>query len=283
MIFFNLLLRIILITGPVLIVLSLPLYVALAVLVGKKWIKKSLPFKVAGGVATFLISTAVSLVCWYDILWFWNPLPSDEEMIENFQAHRDDFIEIVRRYREYPDLPEKARDLWFKDNDTLELLKRAGVDCVDYDGTTPWLPNPYSLETAMNMEIMPSSKDFGIFYRYGLLRIQPATTPRIDHPEQTDHRRHYGGSIIHGVFWKQYVFFPEAPRIENGILFGPLQITHKGDSNSVFHEKEGVSTWQYKERVLPSLNRRPRDWKGFECVYRQIEPQWFLRMCNGSF
>ena len=34
-------------------------------------------------------------------IWGWNPLPSDEEMIENFKTHRSDFKEAVRRYREY--------------------------------------------------------------------------------------------------------------------------------------------------------------------------------------
>lgn len=71
---------------------------------------------------------AASLGAWYYILWVWNPLPSDEEMIENFQANRADFVEIVRRYREYPRPPDKDTSFWFKDGDTLELFKRARLD-----------------------------------------------------------------------------------------------------------------------------------------------------------
>lgn len=228
------------------------------------------------GTALVFVSAA------YYILWIWNPLPSDEEMIENFQAHRADFVEIVRRYREYPRLPDKSSSFWFKDGDTLELFKRAGVDSVDYEGSTPWLPNPYSLDTAMNMENRRKAMGgFELFHRYGALRIRPATTPRIDHPERGDSDRHYRNTVVHGVIWKQYVFFPEVPRIENGKLLSPLSIVGKKFPGAQIHEMEGVATSQQKYRVLPTLNRLPSHWKGFECVYRQIEPQWFIRMCNG--
>ncbi|MFT3960569.1 hypothetical protein [Propionivibrio sp.] len=219
----------------------------------------------------------------YYYLWIWNPLPSDEEMIENFKTHRADFVEVVRRYREYPRPPGKDTAFWFKDGDTLELFKRAGIDSVDHDAWTPWLPNPYSMETAMNMENeRKATGPFGLFYRYGALYIQPATTPRIDHPDRTDHRRHYRNTVVFGVIWKEYYFLPEIPRIENGELFGPLSIVGKGfPGPHQYHEQEGVATTQYRVRVFPSLNRLPNHWKGFECVYRQIEPQWFIRMCNG--
>ena len=50
----------------------------------------------------------------------------------------------------------------------------------------------------------------------------------------------------------------------------------------MFHEKEGVATiHQFTARVLPTLKRLPRKWQGYECVYRRIEPQWFIGMCNG--
>ena len=82
--------------------------------------------------------------------------------------------------------------------------------------------------------------------------------------------------------WKDYHFFPEAPRIENGILLGALQTAGSGAHGAVFHEKEGVATvHQFTARVLPTLNRLPRKWQDYECVYRRIEPQWFIGMCNG--
>lgn len=217
----------------------------------------------------------------YYLFWLWNPLPSDEAMIENFTAHRADFVEAVRRYRDYPRPPDKDTSLWYKEDDTLEVYKRAGIDDIDARGR--WLPDTYSVKTAKRAHGLVG---FEYTHKYGALRITPATTPLIDHPDQTDHRRHYRNTLIFGVIWKDYYFFPEVPRVENGELLEPLSIvTGKFPGAELlgyqFHEKEGVATIQHRDRVLPSLNRLPSHWKGFECVYRQIEPQWFLRMCNG--
>lgn len=223
----------------------------------------------------------------YYYLWIQNPLPSDEEMIENFQARRVDFVEAVRRYRDYPRPPDKDTSRWYLDGDTLEVYKRAGIDGIRHSAWTPWLPNPYSVETAMNMKSEhKAAGPFGLFYKHGALNIRPATTPRIDHPDRMDNSRYRRNTLIFGVIWKEYVFFPEVPRIKDGVLLGPLSIvTGKFPGAELlgyqFHEKEGVATTQYRIRVLPSLNRLPSHWKGFECVLRQIEPQWFLQMCNG--
>lgn len=46
----------------------------------------------------FLVLVGVA----YYLLWIWSPLPDDEEMIDHFKAHRADFVEAVRRYRDYP-------------------------------------------------------------------------------------------------------------------------------------------------------------------------------------
>lgn len=235
----------------------------------------------------FVLSFLVGAVTFYWYLWIWNPLPSDEEMIENFQTHRADFIEIVRRYREYPRPPDKDTSFWFKDGDTLELFRRAGIDSIDASGC--WLPNPYSVETAIrHHEALLSGRSAreGWVHKCGELRIRPATTPRIDHPDRGDSERHYRNTVFHGVIWKDYRFFPGIPRVENGELFEPLStVGGKFPGADLigyqFHEKEGVATIQHRARVLPSLNRLPSQWKGFECVYRQIEPQWFIRLCNG--
>lgn len=208
-------------------------------------------------------------------------------MIENFQSHRADFVEVVRRYRDYPRPSDRDTSLWYKEGDTLEIYKRAGIDDIDLRGC--WLPDPYSVETAIRHHkalLSGLSTRSGWVHKCGELRIQPATTPLIDHPDQIDHRRHYRNTLIFGVIWKDYYFLPEVPRIENGELLGPLSIvTGKFPGAELlgyqFHEKKGVATIQHRERVLLSLNRLPSHWKDFECVYRQIEPQWFIRMCNG--
>ncbi len=195
-------------------------------------------------------------------LWIVNPLPSDEQMIENFKAHRADFVEAVRRYRNYPRLPNKDTSRWYKEGDTLEIYKRAGIDRIYYS-TPIWLPNPYSIETA---KCADSLVGFAYSYKYGALKIVSATTPRINHPDQSDDSGYRRNTLLHGVIWKDYYYFPEVPRIENGYLHGPIYPN---------------GNFSFCSRVLPSLNRLPFPWKDFECVYRQIEPQWFLCMCNG--
>ncbi len=224
----------------------------------------------------------IGAVVFYYYLWKWNPLPSDEAMIRNFKDHRADFVEVVQRYREYPRPPGKSSAFWYKEGNTLELFNRAGIDSVDAYGC--WLPEPYSVETAIwlhNALLSGFSARSGLVYKCGALRIRPATTPRIDHPDQSDDRSDRRNTLLFGVIWKDYYFFPEVPRIENGKLLSPLSIVGKGFPGAQFHEKAGVATTQDKHRVFPSLNRLPSHWKSFECVYRQIEPQWFIRMCNG--
>jgi len=218
--------------------------------------------------------------CNYYSLLIWNPLPSDEEMIANFKAHRADFVEAVRRYREYP--ADNTPWDWYKEGDTLELFNRAGIDNIAH-GFGVWYPDPYAVATAVRRERKRRElPPFAAFDKYGDLRIQPATTPRIEHPDRSDTSRHYRGSLLFGVIWKEYYFFPEVPRIENGILLGPLQTTYREEHGAVFHEKEGVATiHQFTARVLPTLNRLPRKWQDYECVYRRIESQWFIGMCNG--
>ena len=63
-------------------------------------------------------------------------LPRDKEMIAQFQAHRAEFEEAVRRYRAFEKLKyssEKNEDayIWFKQADTETLMKNAGIEAHD--------------------------------------------------------------------------------------------------------------------------------------------------------
>jgi len=204
----------------------------------------------------------------YYFVWIWNPLPSDEAMITNFKEHRADFVEAVRRYREYPRPNDKDTSLWFKEGDTLEVYRRAGISRIE-SWTPVWLPDPYSPENYKKIdEEIKAHRGFALAHKYGALEIIPATPQPKDNPnwDWANDRAFRRNTLTHGVIWKDYNFFPEPPRIENDRLLGP--ISHLG-------------TNYFKDRVLPSLNQIPPDWKSFECVFRQIEPQWYLRLCNG--
>ena len=192
----------------------------------------------------------------YYVLIVRNPLPSDEQMIAHLNAHRADIEELIRRYRDYPSGPKIDHSKWRKDGDTPALLKRAGIRDVDFVLPGPWLPNPYSIESAKKVEFeAKNAKSFTIFHKYGGLRLKPF--PRASF---------YSIHPRYAHIWKDYFYIPEVPRIENNMLLGPYYTNGK---------------YSARERVLPSLDGFPDKWKYYECVYRQIEPHWFLRMCNG--
>ena len=240
-------------------------------LVRNKWLAWTWPMLVIVGVS-FLV---------YYRLWIWNPLPRDEEMIEHFQAHRADFEEAVRRYREYPHLPDKDTSLWFKEGDTLEVYKRAGIDSITY--LIPmWLPNPYSVETAIFVDKIVDQPGRAPFEKYSSLGITPATTPRIDHPDIMDDSGFRKFSLKFGIVWKSYYYTPEEPRVVHGKMLWPLTTVGKGFPGSTYHELERVSVRQSESQVLSTLDVFPDNWGIMGCVYRQIEPQWFLQMCTSN-
>ncbi|MCU7926647.1 MAG: hypothetical protein KZQ97_09425 [Candidatus Thiodiazotropha sp. (ex Dulcina madagascariensis)] len=196
------------------------------------------------------------LVVTYYVLIVRNPLPSDEDMIAHFQAHRSDIEELVRRYRNYSSDPKVDHSLWFKEEGTQEILRRAGVEDISRSAYSPWLPNPYSIETANTIKNeIRNGNGYALLHNYGALRIKPA--PR---------RLYYSSHLRYANIWKDYYFIPEISRIENGELLWPVNTKGK---------------YSARDRVLYSLDGFPDEWKDFECVFRQVETHWFLRMCNG--
>lgn len=184
-----------------------------------------------------------------------NPLPSDEELIEHFRQHRADITEIVRRFRSFEPPPDRRHDLylWQQQGDTPELMRRAGLWTVDY-GLGLWYTDPYSMESAAKVNQLSKSLGFLAFQKYGAVFIRPL---------EPAYRRLLPRYYLRRGF-KDLVYFPEPPRIEGGRLLMPRD--HMGIHGST--------------RVLDSLTAYPPDWRKGECVLRQIEPQWFIRMCN---
>jgi hypothetical protein len=193
----------------------------------------------------------------YYFLVLRNPLPSDEEMIRTFQEHRSDIEELVRRYQIVsPDPKIDHSTAWYKDPDTRKLMKQVGLDSISHSAYSPWLPNPYSIETSKSItKGIQNGKSTLLFIKYGSLIVK--LLPRQGY-------RSYNLRYFH--IWKDFYFIPEVPRIENGELLFPVK-----DNGEYTGSK----------RVLSSLNEFPDNWKAYECVYKQIEPHWFLSMCNG--
>jgi hypothetical protein len=211
-----------------------------------RWIKYCLIWLTAG-FSFFLIS--------YYFLWVWNPLNSDEKMMAHFYAHRADFEELVRRYRTY-DRP-KGRDTsrWDEEGDIPVIYQRAGVERLHQMGPI-WLANPYSVETDKWLDNQADQGQAGyLFDQYGELVFELA---------DKGYRRFQPG---YGQMWKQILYIPAVPRVERGMLLGPI---HKNGSYSS------------KRVMVDSANPLPKKWRTFGCVYRPIEKNWFIRMCNGN-
>jgi hypothetical protein len=201
-------------------------------------------------------------------------LPSDEEMIADFRAHKADIEELVWRYRTYspPREPKsgETREEWLKrlppsafnwtkqHADTPELMRKAGVHGIIHSSHTRWLPDPYSEESAKKLAGLVKNREFDALRWHSVVIVKFSPMGN------------YDDGIRHIPACKDFYFIPEIPRIEGGWIIGPA--------------RRNSPPSRYG-RILPSLDtfdRFPHPWRAFECVYRQIEPHWFLRMCNGN-
>lgn len=193
-----------------------------------------------------------------------NPLYSDEEMIARFHANRSEIEALVKSYQEFR--PSPGRVVWDYLPEIKVLQAKAGVKHVS--GELPiWFPNPYSME---------ASRQFDLFIKNdrgsGVHHLRPYETIAIDFLYEREPDRTRGSVLLSSgpqLIFKELIYTPEVPRIENGILL------HPADEKS-----PSVPAWPVPNRVFPSLNEYPPGWnRPGECALRQIEAQWFIRMC----
>lgn len=179
-----------------------------------------------------------------------NPLPNDEELIAHFQAHRGEFEELVKRYRQYEPEQVGMHHLWKDQGDTPQLLKRAGVRRFSGTGGL-WIPDPYSADYKSRRQALFDQHDMEwMSTKYGHIRVYLENS-------------HYDTTSLS----KTLLNFPEAPRVTQGVLIIP-----GGD------EKKQIANQFTDERVLSSLDDNiPK--KGY-CALRQIDAQWFISVCH---
>jgi hypothetical protein len=185
-------------------------------------------------------------------------LPSDAQMIEHFESHRADFEELVRLYQ------SGERWEWRRQNGSLTpfptdaygaLLKKADVEALSRDASL-WLPDSYSddiVERAKGIDFFHAYQHHAIIFR--MRRDVYATFV----------------SQLRRTIVKEYFFVPVSPLVKNGEMWWPRSPA-RGDLYR-------------KAPVLSSLDAIPADWsmaseRYGECVYKQIQPQWFITMCN---
>lgn len=173
-----------------------------------------------------------------------NTLPPDEELIAHFYQHRADIEELVTRYRNYVPPPGEHHGAWERLGDTPELFARTGVKYLKEIGPT-WLPDPYSQEARQQDRGIVT--DYREAAKYRTVAIVPSDE-----------------DFHHNVVWKDIVFMPVMPRLEHGELVGPID--HLGRHT--------------RYRLFPALDNEPPDVKRDTCAFRQIESQWFVRMCR---
>ena len=173
-------------------------------------------------------------------------LSNDDEMIAHFKAHRSEFDALVMMYQKHGQIVSSQPEY----REHAELSKRTGVRQLTADGEV-WLPDPYSMET---VEKAKNIDPFHAYAHHGLMLRSGALIPSLR---------------VKALVWKFYFYVPVVPRVEQGRLWWP-----RSHNTGQLHRSAPV---------FDSLDDYPSDWvQGqpvAECVFRPIEPQWFLEMC----
>lgn len=188
----------------------------------------------------------------YYFFFLYSGLPSDEEMVEHFYEHRSEFEKLVERYRSFEPDETRIYDNWRFQGDTPELMRKAQVVRITRTiSLWPPFPDPYSKSAEDKLHEVYLIEPY-FFNRNAILDISLL-------PEER-YRRH-GFSSYYPLVWKRVVFFPGVPRIEGNKLIFPLD--------------------KYNRPIKKSLNILSFD--GVDrCAYREIEGQWFLKICYGG-
>lgn len=225
--------------------------------------------------------------------WFHNPLPSDEEMIEHFNAHRTELEQLVQGYRYYraPTGIEPWKHSFELMPSVKSLMTNAGVyHVVGAQGPSGfWYPDHYSAKTIQTIRSLYWGRSIHhlatedeilstlrrempvLFEGSGPIRTltEKSRLTAVIHIDRGTLKRHsqkapmrYFGTRIH----KDYYHFPQSPRIEQGHI-----LIHD------FRNPDGLGLGQ---RVFESLNHFPPDWQRGECVLRRIDAHWFIAMCR---
>jgi len=181
-------------------------------------------------------------------------------MIAHFTAHRGEIEALVKQYREYRRPPNPPKE-WGQLPEVMALKATAGVRAISEVGSI-WLPDPYSAKTAGYLFSL--AKNDGRAY-FQLKRQSGSLAIRLADGRYGPRTAVVETSIA--TVWKDYFFFPVPPKVEGNALWRPV-------------DTDG--SLKRSERVFADLKSYPPAWSKGECVYRSIEPQWFIRMCWGA-
>jgi hypothetical protein len=181
-----------------------------------------------------------------DLHALFRPLPSDDEMIANYYDNKDDFEKLVRIYYTDP-LNRFYGSKTMSTPEVKAIMRRVKVAALtgDLDFWVP--PDPYD-EKARDRIIrsgeLQKYRD-GIHFRY----VHKRVTVGIEKFDEV-HKYYYYAPMIP----KRKYYRDDPP----DVLLTPTQ----------YH------------RLYKSLDRWPADLHPPDCIFRQIDLQWFIMLCR---
>ena len=216
----------------------------------------------------YLVPTALlAFSIW--VLFFVNPLPSDEEMIAHFQEHRQDIETLIQAYYNAPEpLPGQRRVQWDASQEIQTIKRRAGVDRVSHTKGY-WPPDPYSFEWAEKKHQLIKTNT-----RESDAALRKMEALQVDIFGQRYSQRPLRYPMDYHI-WKSLLYIPAVVRTHKGKLWPGVSWNKLAPQTSEQYEKSA-------SRLLPNLTNYPSDWKKGECVYRQLDVHWFIRMCRAA-
>lgn len=237
--------------------------------------------------AVVLVPGLLAPFIWWN--WFHNPLPRDQQLIDQFNAHRHEFEQLAQGYRNH-----RAQGFYDATAEALTLMRKAGVSrVVTASGQFgEWLPEPYSEHTLQIRKFLgvrpierTSTKEEVLETYHEEFPQLFDKTPPVKHLYEfsrlVEPTKFYLGPDPAVFSWgvsslcyfgtplnKGFCYFPQPPRVENG---------HIVDAS--FSLRDNAYT-RPGLRVFDSLDRFPPDWKRGECVVKRIDGNWFIFMCR---
>jgi len=184
---------------------------------------------------------------------FFRSLPSDEEMIADFHAHRADFERLVKIYREDLSVPTCMRVL----QPTPEIkaaMRRMHVVRVQGDGVMWLSPDPYSLDQDFQDKLTEL-----LLKRWSSPELRKFEGVELNYSQKIVRSLAYWGEIE-----KRYYYIPLAPKVEKGQLKLPSGAPLGYDDGPLCRS---LDSWTCPDDLGP-----------FESAYRKIEDHWFIKM-----
>ena len=179
-------------------------------------------------------------------------------MIAHFQGNRAQIEELTNSFRRFE--PTDEVRIWSEIPENIEKMEAAGIKRIKSLGPM-WFPDPYSVEGAKQF-FEKIERERGIKgYMYQSIGVELVNDER----PRTSFAHVLVSSGVQTIF-KELIYYPEVPKIENGKLWWP--VSRSGE------------TWGV--RIFSTLNDYPPDWKRGECVFREIDTHWFLVMCTAA-